>query len=132
MSATKYFVGTIKQTVAVAENKRETVGDDERVALRFGQIVRRGRLRSKLNQTQLAQRAGYAEPGAISKIENGNSVPSIADALRLLRVLDIDVRELAWVGDLTLSDEAGPLSLESRLDNLENVIEEIRRLARER
>jgi len=68
--------------------------------------LRRARLKSGLNQTALAERAGISRQ-TLSVLESGRGQPSTLIALRLARVLGCRVEELFW-----LQDEGGDLAAE--------------------
>ena len=55
------------------------------------------RAKAGLSVTELARRAGV-NAGSISRIERGMQSPSLATALRIATVLEVDVAEINFVG----------------------------------
>jgi putative transcriptional regulator len=58
--------------------------------------VRVHRARLDLTQEELAQRLGVSRQ-TVHAIERGKAEPSVKLALRLARVLEVDVNELFWL-----------------------------------
>lgn len=55
------------------------------------------RAKAGLSVTELARRAGV-NAGSISRIERGMQSPSLATALQIATVLEVDVAEINFVG----------------------------------
>ncbi len=68
------------------------LSDDELCRL-LGEAVRRERRKAGLTQMQLANYIGVSRP-QVANIEIGRSLPSGFTMLRLVRLLDIDIRNL--------------------------------------
>lgn len=62
------------------------------------QRIQESRLRMKMNQNQLAEKAGIT-PAAISQIEKGNRVPSIPVLHRIANVLEVTLDYLTGKTD---------------------------------
>lgn len=83
-----------------------------------GQLIREARRRAGLTQSELAQRAGTAQP-AIARWESGRTAVSLDDVVRLIRLCGFDI-EFHIVdrdtSDLAQAARLAPLSGQERLD----------------
>jgi transcriptional regulator with XRE-family HTH domain len=83
-----------------------------------GQLIREARRRAGLTQTELAARAGTAQP-AIARWESGRTGVSLDDVMRLVRLCGLDL-QLAITepdeSDLAQAARLSHLSGEQRLD----------------
>jgi transcriptional regulator with XRE-family HTH domain len=83
-----------------------------------GDLIREARRRAGLTQTELADRAGTAQP-AIARWESGRTTVSLDDVIRLVRLCGLDV-EFHIVerddSDIAQAARLAPLSGQQRLD----------------
>lgn len=83
-----------------------------------GDLIREARKRAGLTQTELADRAGTAQP-AIARWESGRTAVSLDDVIRLVRLCGLDL-ELHLVerddSDLAQASRLAELSGQQRLD----------------
>lgn len=84
------------------------------------QLVREARRRAGLTQSELADRAGTAQP-AIARWEAGRTAISVEDVVRLVRLCGLDIEfHLVErdVSDLAQAERLVGLSGQARLDRL--------------
>lgn len=69
-------------------------GMEDALMERFGTNVRRYRLRLRMKQEELARKASYANHTAISNIEHGRTMPTLAQGVRLADALQVPLEAL--------------------------------------
>lgn len=112
-------MGTPRSMQRKGENGTETMlmGTKERRNLelvRLGQRVTRLRQALGLDQAQLAERL-YSDASEVSRIENGHRDVKFSNLLRLAKVLDVSVTELAGEDQETLRRLAREMLTDSEL-----------------
>lgn len=90
-------------------------------------LIREGRRRRALTQTELARLAGTTQ-SAIARLESGRTAPSFDDVLRILRVMGLDL-DLMLVerddSDWIQAQRLLPLSPEERMLRHDELLTEL-------
>lgn len=58
----------------------------------FGEIIRDARFRKKIGQRELSEKTGIC-PVTIGNYERGITIPSLGMAIKIMKVLDVDVEK---------------------------------------
>lgn len=92
------------------------------------QLIREARRRAGITQTELARRAGTAQP-AVARWESGRTAVSLDDVVRLVHLCGLDL-EFALVeddgSDAAQAERLKRLSGQQRLDRLTRVNRQLR------
>lgn len=64
----------------------------------FAELMKEARKRQRIRQTELAAKIGVSQ-GYVSKIEKGRLEIGLRDALRIMKILEIDLEELAEISE---------------------------------
>lgn len=95
-----------------------------------GNLIREARRRAGLTQTELASRAGTAQP-AVARWESGTTAVSLDDVIRLVRLCGLDL-EMHIVArddsDLAQAARLAHLSGQERLDRHARLARQLRKL----
>lgn len=94
------------------------------------QLIREARRRAGLTQSELAHRAGTAQP-AIARWESGRTAVSLDDVVRLVHLCGLDL-EFAIVepddSDIAQAERLSGLTGEQRLDRNAKVVRQLREI----